>query len=112
MVDDGDRGARLAHVKRRGEPASEDYRRLFHSMTDGAALFEVIIDDAGAPIDYRFLDVNPAYELIVGVKRADRIGRRLSELRSATPAPFAFLAKVVTSGEPMEYETSDGILDK
>ena len=42
--------------------SEEDYQRLFESLSDGAALLEVVADDAGTPIDSSFLDVNPAYE--------------------------------------------------
>jgi two-component sensor histidine kinase/CheY-like chemotaxis protein len=42
--------------------ADQQYRLLFTHMTNGFALHEMILDAAGTPADYRFLDVNPAYE--------------------------------------------------
>jgi PAS domain S-box-containing protein len=90
--------------KERAEPASEDYRRLFRAMTDGAALFEVIFDGAGAPVDYRFLDINPAYEAMVGVARGDRVGRRLSRFLPSVVGRLDELAKVVTTGEPRRFD--------
>ena len=56
---------------------SEDrYRMLFDTMTEGFALHEIITDEQGRPCDYRFLEVNPAFERLTGLKRNDLIGRR------------------------------------
>ena len=43
------------------------YRVLFDSMLDGFALHEIICDDKGRPIDYLFLQVNPAFEEMTGL---------------------------------------------
>jgi PAS domain S-box-containing protein len=56
------------------------YRSLFESMSEGFALHEIILDDRGHPIDYRFLDVNRAFETLTGLLRADLIGRRVREV--------------------------------
>ncbi|HSY38257.1 MAG TPA: PAS domain-containing protein, partial [Polyangia bacterium] len=58
--------------------SEENYKQLFESLSDGAALLEVVFDAAGTAVDYVFLDVNPAYQEILGVQRTSRIGRRLS----------------------------------
>ena len=44
------------------QQAQEDYHNLFEKMLDGFAVHEIICDDAGRPVDYRFLAVNPAFE--------------------------------------------------
>ncbi|MTW19778.1 ATP-binding protein [Allochromatium palmeri] len=56
------------------------YRSLFESMSEGFALHEIILDDTGYPIDYRFLDLNRAFETLTGLQRADLIGRRVREV--------------------------------
>ena len=45
------------------------YRMLFDTMTEGFALHEIITDERGRPCDYRFLEVNPAFERLTGLKR-------------------------------------------
>ncbi len=61
--------------------ASEQrYRLLFDSLQDGFALHEIICDEDERPIDYRFLEVNPSYESITGLKRAEIIGQRVREV--------------------------------
>lgn len=58
----------------------QDYQHLFQQMLDGFAVHEIICNDEGEPIDYRFLDVNPAFEKLTGVKREDVIGRTVLEV--------------------------------
>ncbi len=49
-------------------------------MNEGFALHEIICDGQGRPCDYRFLQVNPAFEHVTGLKAADLIGRTLYEV--------------------------------
>ncbi len=56
------------------------YRSLFSSMSEGFALHEIIVDGDGRPCDYRFLEVNPAFELLTGLKRDDIIGKTVKEV--------------------------------
>ncbi len=53
----------------------ERYQLLFQSLTSAFGLHEIICDAAGKPVDYRFLEVNPAFETLTGLKAADLIGR-------------------------------------
>jgi PAS domain S-box-containing protein len=79
--------------------SEENYQRLFESLSDGAALLEVVVDAVGKPIDFLFLDVNPAYEEVIGIQRASRLGRRLSEFSGLDSPCFKLLGKVASSGE-------------
>ncbi|WP_246615408.1 PAS domain-containing hybrid sensor histidine kinase/response regulator [Clostridium thailandense] len=60
--------------------SQETYKLLYSSMSQGMALHEIIIDNDGQPIDYRFLDINDSYEKITGLKRKDIIGKTVLEL--------------------------------
>ena len=73
--------------------SDESYQRLFESLSDGAALLEVVFDAGGTPVDYVFLDVNPAYEELVGKPRADRVGHRLSEFLGPQSPAFELLGE-------------------
>ncbi|NVM20079.1 MAG: PAS domain S-box protein, partial [Candidatus Lokiarchaeota archaeon] len=42
--------------------SEEKYRSLFENMNAGFALHEVIVDDNNKPADYRYIEVNPAFE--------------------------------------------------
>ncbi len=62
---------------RQGE---ERYRTLFENMSEGFALHEMIWDEAGRPVDYRFLEVNPAFERLSGLRADQVIGRTARQL--------------------------------
>lgn len=68
---------------RRVEEALRDseqrYRSLFATMSEGFALHEIICDDAGRPVDYRFLDANPAFFALTGLPQS-AIGRTVTEV--------------------------------
>ncbi len=55
------------------------YRSLFESMNEGFALHEIICDDRGKPVDYRFLEINPAFERLTGLKRETILGRTVRD---------------------------------
>jgi len=46
------------------------FQRLFDNMQEGFALHEIICDEKNRPVDYRFLEVNSAFETITGLKAA------------------------------------------
>ncbi|ABE51893.1 PAS domain S-box protein [Methanococcoides burtonii] len=51
------------------------YPQIFNEMVCAYALHEIICNDDGVPINYCFLNVNPAFERIVGLKKDDVIGK-------------------------------------
>ncbi|MBS1795400.1 MAG: PAS domain S-box protein [Acidobacteria bacterium] len=58
---------------------SEDrYRTLFTSVDEGFCIFEMLFDADGRPSDYRFLEVNPAFERMTGLENA--VGRTALEM--------------------------------
>ena len=58
---------------------TEDYyRQLFNALDQGFCTMEVLFDDGGTPIDYRFIDVNAAFEQQTGLRGAT--GRLMREL--------------------------------
>ncbi len=94
---------RLAEDARRA--SEERYRGLFNNMTEGFALHEIITDETGRPCDYRFLDVNPAFERLTGLRRAEVAGRRVTEvLTGIEPFWIETYGKVALAGEPVTFE--------
>jgi two-component system sensor histidine kinase/response regulator len=56
------------------------FRSLFEAMQEGFFLGELIYDAAGAPCDWRFLDVNPAHARIIGMRREEVVGKTVRTL--------------------------------
>ena len=58
---------------------SEEQNRLtLDNMISGYALYEMIYDGDGNPVDYRYLDTNKAFEELVGLK--DPVGKTVRQL--------------------------------
>jgi PAS domain S-box-containing protein len=54
------------------------YRTLFDSIDEGFCIVEMIYDDAGQPIDYRFIETNAVFGTQTGLK--DAVGKTMLEL--------------------------------
>jgi len=72
------------------------------------AYHRIITDLKNRPIDYEFLDINPAYERMMGVKQADILGRRIREIEPGFSKDdvnwLEFYGKVALSGQPAVIE--------
>ncbi len=96
-------------ARRRAEQAlrasEARYRALFNSMVNGHALFDVVTDAAGTPIDYRAVAVNPAFERLTGLSAAETVGKRMLEVVPNAGARWleAF-ARVATTGQWVHLE--------
>ncbi|WP_404529762.1 PAS domain-containing protein [Massilia sp. TN1-12] len=58
--------------------SEERYRTLFESMDQGFCIIDVIVDDAGEAVDYRFVEMNAMFEEHTGL--AGATGRTALEL--------------------------------
>jgi signal transduction histidine kinase len=64
--------------------ATDKYYLLFNSINQGFCIIEMIWDEQGEPIDYRFLEVNAAFERQTHIKNA--VGRTMREIEPAHEA--------------------------
>lgn len=82
------------------------YRLLFENMANGFALHEMIFNPEGMPSDYRFIEVNPAFEKQTGLNAADIVGKTVLEVIPDTEKLWIeTYGKVVVSGEPVSFES-------
>ncbi len=94
---------RLTEIRLR--ESEEKFRNLFETMTEGVALHEIVCNERNVPVDYRFLDVNPAFEKLTGLKRDEVVGRRLSEiLPDEDPLWVERYGSVALTGRPIHFE--------
>ncbi|MEW6709512.1 MAG: PAS domain S-box protein [Candidatus Riflebacteria bacterium] len=90
----------------------QDYQMLFKGMLDGFALHEMIFVDDN-PVDYRFVDVNPAFERITGIRRTEVIGKTVLELLPETEKYWIErYGQVVQTGIPDSFENYSKALKK
>jgi PAS domain S-box-containing protein len=93
--------------------SEERYRTLYSSMNEGLAIHEVLYDDNNIPVDYEIIDVNHAYEEILGIKRKEVLEKKASELYGTGKAPYLEVySKVAQTGNPDYFETYFEPMDK
>lgn len=85
--------------------AEENYRTLFREMLEGFALHEILCDAEGRPINYRFIDVNPAFERMTGLNAEAIIGGTAVDLfPSLEQRWIERYGHVALTGEPAFFE--------
>ena len=78
------------------------YRNLFNSIDEGFCIVEIVLDDAGKAVDYRFLELNPSCEKQLGLH--DAVGRRMRELAPNHEKHwFETLGNVALTGDPVRF---------
>lgn len=90
----------------------ESYRTLFQAMNQSFTLKEALLDEMGAPTDFRFLDVNPAFEKMVGRKSREMIGKSIIETFPDTePHWIEAFGTVALIGESINFIEYSKVLD-
>jgi PAS domain S-box-containing protein len=85
--------------------SEEQYQLLFNEMAEGFALHEIICDDLGVPVDYRFLEVNPMFEKMTGLKKEKIIGKTVLEVKPNTESYWIqTYGQVALTGKEIRYE--------
>ena len=93
--------------------SEERYRLLFNEMVSGFALHEIICDKNGKPYDYRFLDLNPAFERLTGFRRIDILGKTVREVLPKIETHWIdTYGEVALSGRPAHFENYSKELDR
>lgn len=83
--------------------SEERYQTLFESINQSFCLCEMLFDENGEPINYRFLEVNAIFERMTGLQNA--VGKTARELVPDLEAHwFDIYGKVVQTGEPVRFE--------
>lgn len=86
----------------RRQESEEQYRKLFEAIEDGFCVVEMRFD-GDQPVDYRFIEINPAFVKHTGLEDAQ--GRWMRELAPAHEQHwFDSYGKVTRTGEALRFE--------
>ncbi|PKN93537.1 MAG: hypothetical protein CVU44_09300 [Chloroflexi bacterium HGW-Chloroflexi-6] len=97
----------------RQRQAEKDYRMVFQGMEEGFSLHEIILDEDGQPVNYRFLAVNPAFEKLTGLKASQIIGKTVLEALPGTEKYWIeTFGRVAITGESVTFENYSAPLKK
>ena len=81
------------------------YRGLFNSIDEGFYVLEKIEATASTPIDFRYIEINPAFERHAG--HGDVLGKTIRETSPGEPEDwYSIHDLVLTSGQPIRHEHS------
>lgn len=83
------------------EQSESRYRTLFNSIDEGFCTIEVIFDENDKPVDYLFLEVNPAFATQAGWANAQ--GKRMSELGLLEQHWLETYGGVALTGRPVRF---------
>jgi two-component system CheB/CheR fusion protein len=98
------------HARQALLESEERYRLLFGNLCEGVVICEMIYDDAGKPYDYRFLEMNPTFERLSGLRRDLAVGRTVLDVWPDDVWPdndrfwLEKYAEVVATGIPARIE--------
>jgi len=95
------------------EVIKKRYENLFENMLDAFALHKIIVDENNNPIDYEFIDVNPAFYKILNVNKEDIIGKTVLQLWPKTEKYWIEnYGKVALTGESIQFENYSSTFNK
>src|SRR4030042_4561152 len=105
----GDSIKKVIDFSRRRKNLHQDFEKkywaLFENMNAAFALHEMIYDYQGNPIDYRFLEVNPAFEKLTGLNASAVLGKTVKEVLPNTEHYWIDIyGKVAKTGEPVSFQ--------
>ena len=91
--------------------SEERYRTLFNSLIEGFCIIEMVFDADNKPVDYRFLEINEAFEKQTGLHDAQ--GKLMRDLAPDHEEHwFEIYGKIALTGEPAEFENEAKALDR
>jgi len=91
--------------------SEERYRTLFESIDEGFCVIEMIYDNDGKPVDYRFLQVSPSFVKLTGLTDAE--GKCVKSLIPAHEDHwFEIYDHVARTGDATRFESEAAGLDR
>jgi PAS domain S-box-containing protein len=87
------------------------YRTLFASIDEGFCIIDMLFDVDGRPCNYRFCEVNPAFETHTGLHNA--VGKTVRELNPHHEQHWVDIyAEVLRKGQTRRFENHSPSLDR
>ncbi|MDD4822462.1 MAG: PAS domain S-box protein [Bacteroidales bacterium] len=93
--------------------SERELRLIFELMPNGFALYEMIYNADNQPVDFRYLEMNPAFEKLTGLHISDVIGRTVKEVLPETEVSLIRkYNEIATGGGPQSFESHSKDLGK
>ena len=94
--------------------SDERYRTLFNSIDEGFCIIEMVFDETGKPVDYRFLEINPAFEKLTGIPADEALrGAPVSQLvPNFEERWYQLYGNVALTGEPVHVVEGSEVMGR
>jgi PAS domain S-box-containing protein len=103
----------IKKARRLTEVSEAKWRGLFERMNEGFFVGEAVRDEAGRMVDFKFVEMNPAFEVQTGIPIAVASGNKMREIVPGIPDELIeTYAKVVDTGEPTQFEVHVPVMGK
>lgn len=91
--------------------SEERYRTLFESIDEGFCVIEMIFDENNKAYDYRFLEINPAFEKQTGLQDAE--GKTMRQLVPNMEAHwYEIYGQIVLTGVAQRFENGSEAMNR
>ncbi len=93
--------------------SQDRYNDFLAKTLAGYALHEIICDADGQPCDYRFIEVNPAFEQLTGLRAEQVVGQTVKQVLPAIePYWIETYGQVALEGKTTRFENYSQALDR
>jgi PAS domain S-box-containing protein len=105
LAEDIDKRKKTEKTLRESE---EKYHSLFANMMNGFSYCKMLYDEDNQPVDFIYLEVNDAFEVLTGLRKADVVGKRVTEaipsIKTLNPEIITTYGEVALTGKPTSFE--------
>jgi PAS domain S-box-containing protein len=89
------------------------YSKIYLSMNEGVAIHRIIFNGSKIPVNYEIIDVNPAFEEILGIEKGEVLGKNIADIYGTVKPTYIDTYDTVSkTGIPNHFESYFEAIDK
>jgi PAS domain S-box-containing protein len=89
------------------------YSKIYSSMNEGVAIHRIIFNGSKIPVNYEIIDVNPAFEEILGIEKGEVLGKNIADIYGTVKPTYIDTYDTVSkTGIPNHFESYFEAIDK
>lgn len=106
-------GVSQRYIRTKADSNERKFSELFRNMPIGYIRHRIIYDASHQPVDYEFIEANPAFESLTGLKKEDCIGKTARQLSEHLDTElFHVYVDVATQGKLVQLDYPTRLINK